>query len=132
MEKKRSIGVTVFGFLIVIFALFPVVILFRAFIEPLRKVSFGGAFMYIAMALALFFLALGIFRLKNWARVICLWLSYIWGLAVISIGFSLGTGLYLLSKPTEFVVLGILFYALIIFVPIIFFLHHPNIKKQFK
>ena len=129
MRKKRSAGVIILAAVLLLFAIFPVIILSRAFISPDFNVSGGNTSMYFVIALALVFLSIGVLRLKNWARVICLWISYLWGLAVISIGFNnaLDAG----GAGTDVVILGVLFYVLIVFIPIILFLRHPQVKRQF-
>ena len=128
--QKRSKGVTIFAALLVLFALFPISVLIRTLVSPIYTVHPGTAAIYLAMALVLIILASGILMLKNWARVICLWITCIWGISIISVGFSMGPTL--LSEPNDFVILGVLFYAFCVVGPVIFLLNHRAIKRQFR
>ena len=130
MEKRRSIGVMIFGILLLLFAVFPIGVLIRALINPVYAVRPGAVAMYFAMAVMLAILSLGILKFKNWARVVCICMAWIWGISVIAVGFTLGPDLS--SEPTDFVILGVLFYALCVFGPVIFFLTRPKVKEQFK
>ena len=73
MTKKRSIGVTIFAMLLLV----PLVYITITYINEAR---YWGAIKLLPVyawnfliGIALVFLSVGIFKLKNWARLICVW-----------------------------------------------------------
>ena len=117
MDKKRSIGVTIFSFLGFIVAMFMIGI----FSNP------PAIFAYF-IAAVIILLSVGLFLLWNWVRITFIILSwlficlYVWGIACIFIfpgpqgGLELG------------ITLPILLFGIISFI----FFNRPKVKEQFK
>lgn len=140
MEKKRSLGVTIFGFLVVLPSLLFWISQFRELIE--RDMGIGGdkefwlEYIYagiFGIFISAFFilLCIGILRLKNWARLI--YLCYVWIIqltfAIFLFGFSYNDILNTRS-PLGVKISSAIFLVYTI-LPIIFFTR-PKVKEQFK
>lgn len=113
MEKKRLVGMSVLGILILLPAIMYSLIITKSF-------------WYTIIVIFSITLSYGIFKVKNWARIICIWLALIVWLYFLYLDISIR---YI---KTLFIILG---QAIIYFVPagiLIFYLTHPKVKEQFK
>ena len=128
MKKKKSVGVTIFGYSFFIYPFW----IFMELIDEGRFLTFSelmGIEFYILLSscVSIIAIAIGILRLQNWARLICVYgsiLFLIWGLYC---GFSD-------ANPFNFVGLAELcyfIYPLIISVPLLIFFTRPKVKEQF-
>ncbi len=125
MNNKRSIGVTVFGISLLLIAGIYITIVIVDFLQPLT--DYGDS-RYDRLNIALLLLwalliisSIGILKLKNWARVISLLITWIVCTPIVLCSPMAGKDAYM------FFILG-----LVIIVPITFFLTHPKVKEQFR
>ncbi|MFC1590258.1 hypothetical protein ACFL42_02050 [Candidatus Omnitrophota bacterium] len=134
--KKRSIGVTIFGVLLVLAAVFIVINSTLTFLTLLEGEFYiediiAEDFIVVPIEIAaLVILAVGIFKLKNWARIICLSLAWVGGLSFLFMGLSFGVALS--SEPDNVVMSKVILSAAAILGPVIFFLTRPEVKDQFR
>jgi len=83
-------------------------------------------FLYVAMIVGSIVLSYGIFMLRNWARVCCIWLTAFGWLYFLLVDTKTGT-----IKPFH----SIIEQAIIFFIPagiIIYYLMNPRLKQQIK
>ena len=127
MEKKRSKGVTIFGWLYIILSACGVMSLIAAIIE------WQGMFYIFAMlAQIIFFLRIGrgLLKLQEWTRK---WIIYL-NIIVILLFISRTIWLYVSSPESRLLPIGIM--AILTTVPIllliIYFFTRPKVKEQFE
>ena len=131
--KNRSVGVTFFGVCVIFFAFSLMgdvieVIKYDIRYSAGNMVSILTYLGWIIVAFFLINLISGIFSLKNWARLMCIWGSVLfsaWGIVCF----------YTSLNPLRFVGLGeigYLIYSIEAFVPTMIFLTRPKVKKQFE
>jgi len=134
MEKKRSIGVTVFGILLNLIAVYIFVNFVRelvkvsmdyGWLESLIELAISGVYAII-LIVGLILVAKGILKLRNWARVTCICLAFISGFGIIFFGLTFGIALS--SEPNHVVFFQITLLVVPICVPTIFF-SHPSQSK---
>ncbi|MFC1808470.1 hypothetical protein ACFL0T_08935 [Candidatus Omnitrophota bacterium] len=134
MEKKRSIGVTVLSFYLLLCA---IPALFAAFIGGISGSHAQGVvevaldrimrILFISSPVLFVMAGIGLSKLKNWARLMTMFLSPI--LSFIAIGMS---GIFLdVIMPPKIVSLMIPVGTVIMSIGIIFYLTRPNVKQQF-
>ena len=129
-DNRRSIGVTVFGALLIISGLTGAVKLAIPFFVS-REGSWSESIFYIAeFAVLPAVLGMGILKLKNWARIVSLWLFCLAGLSSIFLMLTFGAVLSDRSDPAMGV--KIIISILAICGPIVFFLTRPEVVQQFK
>lgn len=141
MDKKRSIGVTIFGIIVTLFGGLPIVGLLILFLVSIGKDDIvkiltlkndsisQTLFLFLAY---LFFLisGIGILKLKNWARVILITLISINFIAsLIGLCFSIIKALK--GNINLFYIISA-FISLLIFVFVVYFFTRPKVKGQFK
>jgi len=128
MEKKRPRGVVIFA---ILFMLVPL----NVVIEFIGEVPFYGFrelvptyFGPFISSVFFIVLSIGIFKLKEWARAICVWgsiLFFIWGWTCFLVGWN----------PLGVMGLGELVYIIyptIVGIPTLFYFTRPKVKEQFK
>lgn len=128
MEKKRPLGVIIFA---ILFILVPLSVVIE-FIKEVPSYGFRELvptyFGPFILSVFLIVLSIGIFKLKEWARAICVWgsiLFFIWGWSCFLVGWN----------PLKVMGLGELFYIIyptIIGIPTLFYFTRPKVKEQFK
>ncbi len=162
MQKRRSIGVTIFGLIEIVFGILVSYMFWWYLITGLkewdsftRTISIVISFRYLILCIALITLGLGLLSLKSWARklnliFLPLWLFYI---EIASSMWMFGAGLHDAGMSLWPAVLEILrreFFSFplylthvdvvrrlaginIVFLgPLIFFLTRPKVKDQFQ
>ena len=122
--RRRSIGVTVFGVLGIIFS---ILILFTITPKVFTNIKIQTV-LQITAALVWLFFSIGVLKLKSWARP---------GLIVVAIYFIVDTFLppkiFLESlKKYPIPSLIMITISLIFFCYTIYFFTHPKVKEQFK
>ena len=143
MEKKRSVGVTVYGVILMILGLWSMHRMRTWTIPDIVKFGIGQCLLYPLLRGPLiksvihnvFFVAsFSVLSLRNWARMTVLWLSFIaitnevmYIFGVISEREAYSYYVYTIMRPLYFGVMWILLYACIII-----FFRLPTIKEQFK
>ncbi len=119
---KRSIGITIFGWSMIVLSFFSSFSFFKTF--PLQK----GAFLYLSIIyfLSLLFIGIGILKLERWARILLFWLVAI---KIVDISFKAVP--YLLKPHTKIIgfvdIIGILVTGAFVF----WFFNRKSIKEQF-
>ena len=162
MQKKRSIGVTIFGLSEIVFGILVSYMFWWYLIIGLedwdsfaRTISIVISFRYLILCISLITLGLGLLSLKSWARklnliFLPLWLFYI---EIASSMWMFGAGLHDSSMSMGPAILEVLrrefasfprylmdFYTvirlagiIIVFLsPFILFLTRPKVKEQFQ
>jgi hypothetical protein len=127
MKTKRSIGITIFGSLLFLSA--GAILVNTGRLLVFDTASLVEAIIYCAEAAFLAMLALGIMRLKNWARVVSLWIAWIAGFSIIFLGMTFGIALS--TDPNSDVVTQLMLFALCFCAPVIILLTRSGVKKQF-
>lgn len=128
MEKKRSVGVTIYGYGYIVLSVLTIAILLGVIYKYLLNIhviilgSFWITFFLIDIIVLYFFL-----KLQNWARIfqICFWSLSIPCNILIYLGIVQKSFPYHESfiKTTIRSILGIIF---------LFFLTRPKVKEQFE
>ena len=118
MEKKRSVGVTIFGWLYIVLAVL-------SFLPAIGGIlEWQGWFYVISLFIegALFLIiGVNILRLKNWVRIFLIWLNFI-----LMGYFIIGTFFW---EPR--LLMGIVSLCPIL-LGINYFLTRPKVKEQFR
>jgi len=131
MEKKRSIGVTIFGIIeLIIGALVTIDLFWVLFGSDSAKYLFA---MLNLPFLIFIWLGVGMLKLKPWARKanIRALFALLAILLLLLILFSLGVfSGNLIARLIPLLLIAALFCA--IFYPPIYFLKHPKVKAQFE
>lgn len=125
MEKKRSIGVTVFGISLLLIAGIYITVVIVDFLQPMTHYE-NSRYDRLNIALLLLWALLiissiGILKLKNWARIISLLITWIVCTPIVLCSPMAGKDAYMYFIP-----------GLLIIVLITFFLTHPKVKEQFR
>lgn len=127
MEKKRSKGITIFGWIYILFSVCGLMTLIAGILE-------GQGILYIFAMLVeiILFLAIGIglLKLKEWARKFVVYSNII----VILLFISRTIWLYVVSPESPLFPIGIMaiFTAVPILLLIIYFFTRPKVREQFK
>ncbi len=129
---KRSFGVTIFSLVLLILAIVIIINLIKASFFSHLYCALYELLLYdlilLAAAVLLIILSIGIWQLRNWARITCLWIAAIAGVYIFLFGLALG-GTY---GVTFDVIIESLLCSSLPIAPIIFFFTRPKVKKQFK
>ena len=116
MEKKRSVGVTIFGWYFILVNLIALLI-----IRLLRPEDFLNNLterpIVIVRLIVYLIIGIGILKLKNWARI---------GTIVIGIFYIIAAPVAILTAN----IVGILF--LLSGISMLYFFTRPKVKEQFK
>jgi len=125
MEKKRSIGVTIFGYLTLICAVWWISNIIRIIVTQGEVESYESMPFYLIGAIINIALSVGILKLKNWARLIFLWLFGIGSIGMFLGGLWMGGDnlLLVILSSSIFLLPGALF---------IYFFTRPKVREQFK
>ncbi len=136
MDRKRSIGVTVFGILLDVAAVYVFVAYVWKFIDNGINYGWEDALFEMVVSsgspvtiIGLIVISIGIFKLKKWARIVCLCLAYFFGAGIIFLGSTFGIAFS--SEPDRVVYFRLILLVVCTCVPVIYFLSNPNVKKQF-
>ena len=127
MKKKRSIGITILGFSL----LLPVISILLQFLPRVllycqfRRINFTADFLVILTSVPFIVASIGILKLKNWARIFCIYWVALIGLYFCYLCLSVG---YLSLRS----ILEALVVSVIPAIVIIFYLTRPKVKEQFK
>ena len=140
MENKRSVGITIFGWALVIYNLF--IGLIGLFLALSNRKSHGDLFFALGPALSFAFLICGIFilKLKSWARKLIIILSGIGAILNIWLLFGLnptrlGIEFNKLSQNEKvgFISFSFMMLAVIVWnIGVIYFFTRSKVKEQFK
>jgi hypothetical protein len=134
IDKRRSLGTTLLGFLLVYppierlllsFIVWKFSFPFKRFIYANIKIYYSD-FLSIIIVFLYIFLGIEILRLKNWARKCILWFS------AIELFLTVGSLLHLLPSGSEPVPLWIVIWCLVKPSFFIWFLTRHKIKEQFR
>jgi len=130
MERERSKGVSIFAILLMTGA-FMGTVYWLIISAPENEYSPGEMVFYFFEFLAIpTIAAIGIFKRKNWARLMCLGLAWLACIAIVILGLTFGISLS--SGSDSAVGVKVLLLALAVCGPVIFFLTRPKVKEQFK
>ena len=128
MEKKRSVGVTIFSVIMIIAG---IVLIFATYSVPLIIESF----MPTAMLSLCIIIIVGIYILKrkNWARILVLWVTSLWVIVGLLTTYS---SIFKTAMPGSKLVVNIvadfLIWHFLPFVTTFYFFTRPKVREQFK
>jgi len=126
MDKKKSAGVLAYGIFFIICGIVCLISYFNLILSTYCSDYLFVSIIMLPLIAMSFLLGVGLLKLKNWARILCMWtasavglflmFAVAFGLGGVNFG-SLGVGLVLIFVATG---------------PIIFFFTRPKVKEQFK
>lgn len=119
MKKKRSVGVTIFGIFAIMFSF--------AYLTEIQRLS-KVIDLKIVVIMGISFLVFGIFilKLKNWARILFLFVIGGQSLIYVSWGFAHGANKGFLEYFVMLIV------AVFLFLVSLYYFTRPKVKEQFK
>ena len=132
MEKKRSVGVTVCGIILLVLSVPSLFLALIAMIshyygEGLKDLSIdiGMQILFIGTPIALFCSGKGLLDLKKWGRTCAIITATILSLGLLGFGIML-----LIDKDIFFS--SINFFAALFFIFLIYYFTRPKVKEQFR
>ena len=147
MEKKKSVGVTIFGIIMLIHSLWflggmlcevfyysiPVGMRFYGEVMEFYRLTFYILWFMFPVTIPIFLIyliaSINILRFRNWARVLALHISGLIGIISGFLYFSM------CSKTSSDHVVVLLFFFFLYFFPCVLFFYYftrPKVKEQFK
>lgn len=126
MQKKRSIGVTILG--VVHLTIFSCALI--RFIQPTADDFIEMLFRALIIISPFIIASIGVLMLKNWARLMYIWL---FSIAILIIFFTIGIcGMGGEYNPIGMYICFAIFWGTILFfVSTIYFFTRPKVKQQF-
>jgi len=137
MEKKRSVGVTIFGIIVIIVSIFEILsgfvggtmICLVAGVKP-HAIFIGVMFLFTMIGIMYLIGGFGILSLKYWARNLILLVSFFKSILII---LSLFLGIKVVIKePAAALYFIPQIIVLFLLISILYFLTRPKVKEQFK
>ena len=132
MEKKRSVGVAVFGYLGIILGIFSLI---TGIFSGAKSPHYSGG---IPSGLVMIFLSINLLRLRNWSRILLLILNCL-EFIILTIGslfvlFFISWE-YLKTLEPQFPIFALIFFTCFLIIYNLSFLIYftrPKVKEQFK
>jgi len=137
MEKKRSVGVTVFGIIMIIVGILGILsslvggsmICSIAGVKP-HAIFLGVGFLFTTIGIMYLIGGFGVLSLKPWARNLTLLLSSFNSILIILM--LLGTVKVIVKDPIAILYCIPQILLLFLLIGIIYFFTRPKVKEQFK